>query len=297
MEQKTPLAEMLAQPGTGLMAGKRGLVMGVANDHSIAWGISQVLASQGAEIAFTYQGDAQKKRLGPLAQSIGSKILLPADVEHDDQLDAVFAMLAKEWGSLDFVVHSLAFSDAKELKGRYVDTSRANFLKSLDISCFSFTAVAQRAARLMGPNGGAMVTLSYLGAQRVMPNYNVMGVAKAALEASVRYLASDLGQDGIRVNAISAGPMRTLAGSAVGDARMVFKWNKHNSPLKRSVELNHVGGAALYLLSDLSGGVTGEIHFVDAGFNVVGMPPTADLKGWTPPEKEQEQNNGSSPQG
>jgi enoyl-[acyl-carrier protein] reductase I len=296
MEQKTPIADMTAQPGTGLMAGKRGLVMGVANDHSIAWGIAQMLAAQGAQIAFTYQGEAQKKRLTPLAESIGSKIILPADVEQDDQLDAVFTMLAKEWGALDFVVHSLAFSDAKELKGRYVDTSRANFLKSLDISCFSFTAVAQRAARLM-TDGGAMVTLSYLGAQRVMPSYNVMGVAKAALEASVRYLASDLGQDGIRVNAISAGPMRTLAGSAVGDARTVFKWAKHNSPLKRSVELNHVGGAALYLLSDLSGGVTGEIHFVDAGFNVVGMPPTADLKGWTPPEKEQEQNNGSSPQG
>jgi enoyl-[acyl-carrier protein] reductase I len=256
-----------------------------------------MLAGQGAQIAFTYQGEAQKKRLGPLAESIGSKIILPADVEQDDQLDAVFDHLKAAWGSLDFLVHSLAFSDAKELKGRYVDTTRANFLKSLDISCYSFTAVASRAAKLMNGNGGAMVTLTYLGAQRVMPNYNVMGVAKAALEASVRYLASDLGQDGIRVNAISAGPMRTLAGSAVGDARMVFKWNKHNSPLKRSVELNHVGGAALYLLSDLSGGVTGEIHFVDAGFNVVGMPPTADLKGWTPPEKEQEQNNGSSGQG
>ena len=296
MEQKTPIADIAGQPRTGLMAGKRGLIMGVANDHSIAWGIAQMLAGQGAELAFTYQGDAQKKRLTPLAASVGSSIVLPADVEHDDQLDSVFAALAEQWGTLDFVVHSLAFSDAKELKGRYVDTTRANFLKSLDISCYSFTAIANRAAKLM-PHGGAMVTLSYLGAQRVMPNYNVMGVAKAALEASVRYLASDLGQDGIRVNAISAGPMRTLAGSAVGDARMVFKWNKHNSPLKRSVELNHVGGAALYLLSDLSGGVTGEIHFVDAGFNVVGMPPTADLKGWTPPEKEQEQNNGSSPQG
>ncbi|HXS06916.1 MAG TPA: SDR family oxidoreductase [Rhizomicrobium sp.] len=265
------------------MAGKRGLIMGVANDHSIAWGIAQMLSGQGAELAFTYQGDAQAKRLKPLAESIGSKIVLPADVESDDQLDAVFAQLKSQWGSLDFVVHSLAFSDAKELKGRYVDTTRANFLKSLDISCYSFTAVARRAAQLM-PKGGAMVTLTYLGAQRVMPNYNVMGVAKAALEASVRYLAADLGSDNIRVNAISAGPMRTLAGSAVGDARMVFKWNKTHSPLKRSVELNHVGGAALYLLSGLSGGVTGEVHFVDAGFNVVGMPPTADLKGWTPPE-------------
>jgi enoyl-[acyl-carrier protein] reductase I len=293
MEQKTPVADIASQPRSGLMAGKRGLVMGVANDHSIAWGIAQMLAGHGAELAFTYQGDAQKKRLTPLAESVGSRLVMPADVESDEQLDAVFAALAEQWGSLDFLVHSLAFSDAKELKGRYVDTTRANFLKSLDISCFSFTAVAQRAARLM-KDGGAMVTLSYLGAQRVMPNYNVMGVAKAALEASVRYLAADLGKDGIRVNTISAGPMRTLAGSAVGDARMVFKWNKHNSPLKRSVELNHVGGAALYLLSDLSGGTTGEVLFVDAGFNVVGMPPTADLKGWTPPEKDQEQNNGSS---
>ena len=192
--------------------------------------------------------------------------------------------LKKEWGSIDFLVHAIAFSDRDELKGRYVDTSRANFARSLDISCYSFTAVAQRAARLM-PHGGALVTLTYLGAQRVMPNYNVMGVAKAALEASVRYLAADLGSDAIRVNAISAGPMRTLAGAAVGDARMVFKWNKSHSPLKRTVELNHVGGAALYLLSDLAGGVTGEVHFVDAGFNVIGMPPTADLKGWTPQRK------------
>ena len=283
MEQKTPRADIMAEARTGLMAGKRGLIMGVANDHSIAWGIAQMLASQGAELAFTYQGDAQAKRLKPLAESIGSKIVLPGDVEKDSDLDAVFAQLEKEWGSLDFLVHAIAFSDAKELKGRYVDTTRANFLKSLDISCYSFTAVARRAASLM-TKGGAMVTLTYLGAQRVMPNYNVMGVAKAALEASVRYLAADLGRDEIRVNAISAGPMRTLAGSAVGDARMVFKWNRSHAPLKRSVELNHVGGAALYLLSGLSGGVTGEVHFVDAGFNVVGMPPTADLKGWTPPE-------------
>jgi enoyl-[acyl-carrier protein] reductase I len=283
MEQKTPREDIMAETRTGLMAGKRGLIMGVANDHSIAWGIAQMLSGQGAELAFTYQGDAQAKRLKPLAESIGSKIVLPGDVEKDSDLDAVFARLQEEWGSLDFLVHAIAFSDAKELKGRYVDTTRANFLKSLDISCYSFTAVARRAAQLM-TKGGAMVTLTYLGAQRVMPNYNVMGVAKAALEASVRYLAADLGRDNIRVNAISAGPMRTLAGSAVGDARMVFKWNKTHSPLKRSVELNHVGGAALYLLSGLSGGVTGEVHFVDAGFNVVGMPPTADLKGWTPPE-------------
>jgi enoyl-[acyl-carrier protein] reductase I len=270
------------------MAGKRGLVMGVANDHSIAWGIARLLHEQGAEIAFTYQGDAQAKRLKPLAAGIGSQTVLPCDVEKDEELDAVFAALKKQWGGLDFLVHAIAFSDRDELKGRYVDTSRANFARSLDISCYSFTAVARRAAALMGEKGGAMVTLTYLGAQRVMPNYNVMGVAKAALEASVRYLAADLGSDGVRVNAISAGPMRTLAGSAVGDARMVFKWNKAHAPLKKSVELNHVGGAALYLLSELSGGVTGEIHFVDAGFNVVGMPPTADLKGWAPPENGQE---------
>ena len=280
-------------PKTGLMNGKRGLVMGVANDHSIAWGIAQMLASQGAQIAFTYQGEAQKKRLAPLAGSIGSHLVMPADVESDEQLDAVFDTLKREWGGLDFLVHSLAFSDREELKGRYVDTSRANFARSLDISCYSFTAVAQRAARLM-PHGGSLVTLTYLGAQRVMPNYNVMGVAKAALEASVRYLAADLGRDNIRVNAISAGPMRTLAGAAVGDARMVFKWNKSHSPLKRTVDLNHVGGAALYLLSDLAGGVTGEVHFVDAGFNVIGMPPTADLKGWTPPENGHDPSDGNA---
>jgi enoyl-[acyl-carrier protein] reductase I len=271
-----------------LMAGHRGLVMGVANDHSIAWGIARTLASQGAEIAFTYQGEAQAKRLKPLAASVGSSIILPADVENDGQLDAVFDTLKHEWGGLDFLVHAIAFSDRDELKGRYVDTSRANFCRTLSVSCYSFTAVAQRAARLMstdmGQGGGAMITLTYLGASRVMPNYNVMGVAKAALEASVRYLAADLGRDGIRVNAISAGPMRTLAGSAVGDARMVFKWNKSHAPLKTSIGFDHVGGAALYLLSELSAGVTGDVHFVDAGFNIVGMPPTADLKGWQAPE-------------
>src|ERR1051326_5287164 len=218
MEQKTPREDVMAEPGSGLMAGRRGLIMGVANDHSIAWGIARMLAAQGAELAFTYQGDAQAKRLKPLAESIGASLVLPGDVEKDDELDRVFDSLKQKWGGLDFLVHSLAFSDAKELKGRYVDTSRANFLKSLDISCYSFTAVARRAASLMGPNGGAMVTLTYLGAQRVMPNYNVMGVAKAALEASVRYLAADLGRDNIRVNAISAGPMRTLAGSEIGRA-------------------------------------------------------------------------------
>ena len=283
MEQKTPQDQKASEFKTGLLNGKRGLIMGVANDHSIAWGIACLLAGQGAELAFTYQGAAQEKRLKPLAASVGSTLVMPGDVEKDADLDAVFATIEKQWGGLDFLVHAIAFSDRDELKGRYVDTSRANFTKTLDISCYSFTAVARRAASLM-KNGGAMVTLSYLGASRVMPNYNVMGIAKAALEASVRYLAADLGRDNIRVNAISAGPMRTLAGAAVGDARMVFKWNKSHSPLKRTVELNHVGGAALYLLSDLSGGVTGEIHFVDAGFNVVGMPPTADLKGWLPSE-------------
>src|SRR3569623_1092726 len=286
MKQDTPREQIVAEASSGLLAGNRGIVMGVAYDHSIAWGSAQMLASQGATIAFTYQGDAQCKRLKPLAASIGSTILLQADVESDEQLDSVFAAVSREWGSIDFLVHAIAFSDRDELKGRYVDTSRANFSRSLDISCYSFTAVAQRAARMM-PHGGSLVTLTYLGAQRVMPNYNVMGVAKAALEASVRYLAADLGRDSIRVNAISAGPMRTLAGAAVGDARTVFKWNKSHAPLKKTVELNHVGGAALYLLSDLAGGVTGEIHFVDAGFNVIGMPPTADLKGWTPSESQE----------
>jgi enoyl-[acyl-carrier protein] reductase I len=272
-----------------LMNGRRGLVMGVANDHSIAWGIARSLAAHGAEIAFTYQGEAQARRLKPLADSIGSRIVLPGDVEDDAQLDEVFAMLRSEWGTLDFLVHAIAHSDKNELKGRYVDTSRANFLRSLSISCYSFTAVAQRAARMMAPpplggRGGALLTLTYLGATRVTPNYNVMGVAKAGLEASVRYLAADLGRDGIRVNAISAGPMRTLAGSVIGEARTVFRWNRAHSPLKKNVELEHVGNAALYLLSDLSSGVTGEIHFVDAGYNIIGMPPSADLRGWIAPE-------------
>jgi len=278
--------------GKGLMAGRRGLVMGVANDHSIAWGIARTLAAHGAEIAFTYQGDAQAKRLKPLAAGIGSSILLPCDVDDDTQLDEVFAQIDAEWGEIDFVVHAIAHSDKNELKGRYVDTSRANFRRSLEISCYSFTAVAQRAARLMstdmGHRGGAMVTLTYLGASRVTPNYNVMGVAKAALEASVRYLAADLGRDGIRVNAISAGPMRTLAGSAVGDARTMFKWNKAQAPLKINITLDQVGGAATYLLSELGAGVTGEIHFVDAGYNIVGVPPAATLKGWVSAENGDE---------
>ena len=275
----------------GMMHGRRGLVMGVANDHSIAWGIARTLASAGAEIAFTYQGDAQAKRLKPLAASIDSSLVLPCDVEDDAQLDEAFAAIKAKWGRLDFVVHAIAHSDKNELKGRYVDTGRTNFTRSLAISCYSFTAVAQRASHLMTPpskggEGGALLTLTYLGAERVTPNYNVMGVAKAGLEASVRYLAADLGRDGIRVNAISAGPMRTLAGSVIGESRTVFKWNKAHSPLKKSVELEHVGNAALYLLSDMSAGVTGEIHFVDAGFNIVGMPPSADLKGWIAPGED-----------
>ena len=271
--------------GKGMMAGRRGLVLGVTNDHSIAWGIARTLAAHGATVAFSYQGDAQARRLKPLAKSIGADIVLPCDVEDDAQLDELFAALDREWGELDFVVHAIAHSDKNELKGRYVDTTRANFIRSLSISCYSFTAVAHRAQRLMTATGrgGALVTLTYLGASRWMPNYNVMGVAKAGLEASVRYLAADLGREAIRVNAISAGPMRTVAGAVIGDSRTVFRWHKANSPLKKSIELDHVGNAALYLLSDLSVGVTGEIHFVDAGFNVVGMPPTTDLKGWVAP--------------
>jgi enoyl-[acyl-carrier protein] reductase I len=262
---------------TGLMEGKRGLIMGVANDHSIAWGIAQACAAQGAELAFTYQGDAFGKRVKPLAAEVGAKLVLPADVEDEQSMEALFGTLEREWGNLDFVVHCIAFADKSELKGRYCDTSRKNFARALDISCFSFTDIARRAAPLMKP-GSSLVTLSYMGAVRVVPNYNVMGVAKAALEASVRYLAADLGPDGIRVNCISAGPMRTLAGSAIGDARLMFRWNRMNAPMKRNIELEHVGNAGLYLLSDLSGGVTGEIHYVDSGYNIVGMPSTADLK-------------------
>jgi enoyl-[acyl-carrier protein] reductase I len=261
------------------MTGKRGVVMGVANDHSIAWGIAKTLAAHGAEIAFTYQGEAQLKRLKPLAASIGASILLPVDVEDDAQLDTAFGEIGKAFGSIDFLVHAIAFSDKNELKGRYVDTTRANFAQTLSISCYSFTAVAQRAAKLMA-KGGSMITLSYLGAKQVMPSYNVMGVAKAALEASVRYLAADLGSDAIRVNAISAGPIRTLAGSAVGGGRTMFKWIKGLTPLKKTIELDHLGGSALYLLSDLSAGVTGEVHYVDAGYNVMGVPPASYLEQW-----------------
>tara|TARA_R110002074_G_scaffold26498_1_gene77792 strand:- start:394 stop:1230 length:837 start_codon:yes stop_codon:yes gene_type:complete len=260
-----------------LMKGKRGLIMGVANDHSIAWGIAKMLADHGAELAFTYQGDAFGKRVKPLADSVGSKILLPCDVTDSQSMDTVFRTLKSEWGTIDFVVHAIAYSDKNELKGRYADTSRENFLRSMDISCFSFVEVARRAAEMM-PNGGSLVTLTYEGAQRVMPNYNVMGVAKAALEASVRYLASDLGREGVRVNAISAGPMRTLAGSAIGDARFVHKWNKTHSALKETIELEHVGGAGLYLLSDLSARVTGEIHYVDSGYNIIGLPRAEEME-------------------
>lgn len=256
---------------TSLLSGRRGLVVGVANDRSIAWGIAETLAKAGAELAFTYQGEAFERRVKPLAESIGSRIVLPCDVEDAASVDALFNTLAQRWGNLDFLVHSIAFSDKNELKGRYVDTSADNFARTMRISCFSFTDMARRARPLM-KNGGSLITLSYYGAERVMPSYNVMGVAKAALEASVRYLAADLGPEGIRVNAISAGPMRTLAGSAIGSARRIFAWSEANAPLRTSITLEQLGGSALYLLSDLSGGVTGEVHHVDAGYNVVGLP-------------------------
>jgi enoyl-[acyl-carrier protein] reductase I len=259
----------MTQPG--LMQGKRGLIMGVANDHSIAWGIAKLLAEQGASLAFTYQGDALGRRVKPLAQSVGSSLVYPCDVEDLASVDSVFAGLAAEWGALDFLVHAIAFSNKNELKGRYADTTRENFARTMVISCFSFTELARRAAAMM-PNGGAMVTLTYGGSTRVMPNYNVMGVAKAALEASVRYLAADFGPQGIRVNAISAGPVRTLAGAGITDARLMFNFQQRHSPLRRTVTTDEIGGAALYLLSDLSTGVTGDIHFVDSGYNIISMP-------------------------
>ncbi len=253
-----------------LLPGKRGLIMGVANDRSIAWGIASAVHDHGAELAFTYQGEALERRVRPLAEAVGSNIVLPCDVSDDASLDATFAAIAERWDHLDFLVHAIAYSDKDELKGKYVQTSRDNFVRSLDISCYSFTAVAQRAVPLMAA-GGSLLTLSYYGAERVMPHYNVMGVAKAALEASVRYLASDLGDSGIRVNAISAGPIKTLAASGIGDFRYILKWNEFNAPLRRNVDIGQVGGAALYLLSDLAAGVTGEVHHVDSGYNVVGM--------------------------
>lgn len=253
-----------------LMAGKQGLVMGVANERSLAWGIARALNEHGARLAFTYQGEALGKRVRPLADSLGSDFVAEADVTDESSLDALFAALAQRWGRLDFVVHAIAFSDKAELTGKYLNTTRANFLKTLDISCFSFTDMCRRAAPLM-PNGGSLLTLTYAGAERVMPHYNVMGVAKAALEASVKYLAVDLGGDNIRVNAISAGPVRTLASSAIGDFLYILKWNRLNSPLQRNTTIEDVGSAGLYLLSDLSAGVTGEVHHVDSGYHVVGM--------------------------
>ena len=261
-----------------LMKGKRGLIMGIANDHSIAWGIARTLAAQGAEMAFTYQGEALGKRVRPLADLLGVSQVLPCDVEDLASVDSVFSALKREWGGLDFLVHAIAYSDKSELKGRYADTSRENFSRTMLVSCFSFTELARRAADLMPEAGGAMITLTFDGSMRVMPNYNVMGVAKAGLEASVRYLASDFGSRGIRVNAISAGPVRTLAGSGIGEARFMFAFQQRHSPLGRGVTLDELGGSALYLLSELSGGVTGEIHYVDSGYNVISMPRPEDLK-------------------
>lgn len=255
---------------SGFMKGKRGLIMGVANDRSIAWGIAEALHSQGAEMAFTYQGDALFKRVKPLAESIGSTLLMPCDVTDMASVDETFNTLEKEWGNIDFVVHAIAYSDKNELDGRYIDTTRDNFLKTMDISVFSFTAVAQRAARIM-KKGGSMLTLTYYGAEQVMPHYNVMGVAKAALEASVRYLAEDLGRDGITVNAISAGPIKTLAASGIGDFRFILKWNELNAPLRRNVTQEEVGKSALLLLSELGSGITGEVLHVDAGYHITGM--------------------------
>lgn len=259
-----------------LMKGKKGLVMGVANDRSIAWGIAAAVAAQGAELAFTYQGEALERRVRPLAESVGAKLVMPCDVTSPESLDETFETLKKEWGEIDFVLHAIAFSDKNELTGKYVDTSRENFIKTMDISVFSFTAVAQKAAPLMA-EGGSLLTLTYYGAERVMPHYNVMGVAKAALEASVRYLAADLGTDGLRVNAISAGPIKTLAASGIGDFRFILKWNELNAPLKRNVTIDDVGRSGLYLLSDLGSGVTGEVLHVDSGYHTVGMLATDNV--------------------
>jgi enoyl-[acyl-carrier protein] reductase I len=260
----------------GLMKGKRGLVMGVANDHSIAWSIAKALHAQEAELAFTYQGDAFGKRLEPLAASVGSKITIPCDVEAIASVDNVFAVLKEKWGKIDFLVHCIAFSDKNELKGKYADTSRDNFVRTMIISCFSFTEIAKRAAAMM-PDGGSLVTLTYGGSTRAMPNYNVMGVAKAALESSVRYLATDFGPQAIRVNAISAGPMRTLAGAGIGDARAMYNYQQSHAPLRRTITQEEVGGAGLYLMSPLSSGVTGEIHYVDSGYNIISMPRPEDI--------------------
>jgi enoyl-[acyl-carrier protein] reductase I len=268
-------AVQISPPKGTLMSGKRGLIMGVANNRSIAWAIAQAVAAQGGELAFTYQGETLEKRVRPLAASVNSDFLLPCDVTSDEAMDDVFAALQEKWGKIDFLVHAIGYADKNFLRGRFVDTPRAAFLQALDISCYSFAAVGRRAAALM-PDGGSLLTMSYLGAERVVPHYNVMGVAKAALEASVRYMAADLGASQIRVNAISAGPIRTLAASGIGDFTYIMKWNKYNAPLERNVELDEVGGAGLYMLSDLSKGVTGEVHHVDCGYHTVGMKnPTA----------------------
>jgi enoyl-[acyl-carrier protein] reductase I len=277
-----PMPEARAADTRGLMRGKRGLVMGVANDHSIAWGIAKAVHEQGAELAFTYQGEALGKRVQPLAESLGAALVLPCDVEDSASIDAVFAAIEKKWSGLDFAVHCIAYSDRAELKGRYADTTRENFSRTMLISAFSFTEIAKRAAALMQP-GGALLTLTFYGASRVMPNYNVMGVAKAALEASVRYLAADYGPQGIRVNAISAGLIRTLAGAGIADGRVMFNFQKAHAPLRRNLDLSDIGGAALYLLSHLSSGVTGEIHCVDAGYNIVLIPHPNSLKAETAP--------------
>ncbi|AVA19779.1 MULTISPECIES: enoyl-ACP reductase FabI [unclassified Rhizobium] len=261
---------------TGIMQGKRGLIMGVANNHSIAWGISKALAAEGASLAFTFQGEALGKRVKPLAAEVGSDFLLPCDVEDIASVDSVFEEIKERWGRLDFIVHAIGFSDKNELKGLYANTTRDNFTRTMVISCFSFTEIAKRAADLM-VEGGSMLTLTYNGSTRVIPNYNVMGVAKAALEASVRYLAADYGPRGIRVNAISAGPIRTLAGAGISDARAILSWNQRNAPLRKSVTIDNVGSSSLYLLSELSAGVTGEIHFVDAGYNITSMPTLETL--------------------
>ena len=268
----------------GIMNGKRGIVMGVANDRSIAWGIAEAVAKQGAEIAFTYQGDALEKRIRPLAEKVGSNIIIPCNVSSNEAIEETFKLLKEKWDTIDFIVHAIAYSDKEELKGEYVDTTRENFYKTMDISVYSFTAIAQRAAKMM-PNGGSMITLTYYGAEKVMPHYNVMGVAKAALESSVRYLAADLGSDKIRVNSLSAGPIKTLAASGIGDFRYILKWNQYNSPLRRNVTLNDVGGCGVYLLSDLSAGVTGETHHVDCGYHVVGMK-AIDAPDMSPEKKE-----------
>ncbi|SEH29290.1 enoyl-ACP reductase FabI [Rhizobium sp. NFR12] len=262
---------------SGIMQGKRGLIMGVANNHSIAWGIAKAVAAQGAEVAFTYQGEALGKRVRPLAAELGSDFVVPCDVEDITSVDATFDALRERWGTIDFLVHAIGFSDKNELKGLYADTTRENFSRTMVISCFSFTEIAKRAAALM-PDGGSMLTLTYNGSQRVIPNYNVMGVAKAALEASVRYLAADFGPNDIRVNTISAGPVRTLAGAGISDARAIYAWNQQNAPLRRTATIEDIGGSALYLLSDLSRGVTGEVHYVDAGYSITSLPSLDRLR-------------------